>query len=1028
MSEFWNKVRPDKPIKITPEAPELAPETISKPRGIKPLPKAKKPAEVKIEGIPKELEPLAKEARKYKSAEEFVESLEKKGKVYYHGTRTKFDKFTLERYAPNITARAEGPGVYFTDDKKLALSYTGKGGELKKVVLNVKNPMTVSQRKITDSQLFKLVKSIWKKEPNILEDYGIYTTDKKKALRDLVNILKENKTDVDILAELHNAGFLLPTDLNKEFMKITGYDGIIRKMPNGKKIVVALHPDQIVILDDFYNQAIKGVKATKPALKETWQKISTYPKKGDYVRVNWKGKTYEGTITGEKPVRFRTGYVAREITTKEGVKKWMPWTSKAKYEVKIEKPTPTPEIKPKAKPEAKPKIKPKIKPEIKPKEPEIPKEIHKSDKELIEKLIKRLKAAPLFRGKQEKLYTEARAKKLAKLLKIRGKEKGEERFYKELAALKGELPKLQFQPIREGFDQKSVDRLFDMIAEKRILDDWEKVNAQKGLLKVLEGRVPTKAEISLLNDVFGERFTKALLEKRPLFEKMTEMGMQLYNLSRSLMAGFFDFSATCMQNLLFAYRHPLKTSENFVKSLRMFASETYFKKSMEEIVMRPTYRAMKKAKLPLTEMGGIISEREEMFMAPIAEKIPVIGKVIRATGRAYTGFLNRMRADVFDAYYKSAKLLGIDVADERFLSTLGRFIGNATGRGRLPGQLERAMPVLSQGLFSARKLAATFDMINPEFYITLHPYVRRKVLETWLAFLGGGLTLLGIGKLAGAEVETDPTNADFGKIKIGNTRINVFGSYQSIAVLLARLWKGYITSSTTKKRMVLGRGYKPVTRLDIISRFFSMKQHPTLTFIFSLLRGTDQIGRRFDWKEDALKMYTPMVFQDGRDLFKEHGATRLSFFGVVLAMLGVSVQTYAPTIRFNEKITKEVRRLQDKGYSEIVGIGAYMPGYPSLSLKENDLMQRFAEKLANYRISNLLASEEYKKLSDEERARKINNEVKKAIRRAKVRMILKKIEGLEGEELRRKLKKFKDDGLLTKTIFKEIRKEREIRF
>ena len=660
--------------------------------------------------------------------------------------------------------------------------------------------------------------------------------------------------------------------------------------------------------------------------------------------------------------------------------------------------------------------------------PEPTEVVYGSDKELIETLTKRLKAAPLFRGKQEKLYTETRAKKLAKVLRIRGKERGEERFYKELAALKGELPKLQFQPIRESFDKKTVDRLFDMVAENRVLDDWEKINAQKGLLKVLEGRIPTKGEISLLNDVFGEKFTKTLLEKRPFFEKMTEMGMQLYNLPRSFLAGFFDFSATCMQNIMFAYRHPLKTAKNFVKSLKMFASETFFKESMEEIVMRPTYKAMKKAKLPLTEMGGIITEREEMFMASIAERIPGFGKIIRATGRAYTGFLNRMRADIFDAYYKSAKLAGVDVADEKFLKSLGRVIGNATGRGKLPGQLERSMPLLSQGLFSARKLAATFDMINPEMYITAHPYVRRKVLETWLAFLGGGLTLLTIGKLAGAEVETDPTNADFGKIKIGNTRINVFGSYQSMAVLLARLWKGYITSSTTKKRMVLGKGYKPVTRLDIITRFFSMKQHPTLTFIASLLRGTDQIGKRFDWKKDALKMFVPMVFQDSYDLFKEHGATGLPFFGTALVVLGVPVQTYAPTIRFNEKITKEVRKLQDKGYSEIVGVGAYMPGYPSLSLKENDLMQRYAEKLANYKISNLLVSKEYKELSDEKKARKINNEVKKAIRQAKVKMILKKIEGLKGEELRRQLKKFKDDGLLTKTIFEEIKKEREMKF
>jgi len=46
--------------------------------------------------------------------------------------------------------------------------------------------------------------------------------------------------------------------------------------------------------------------------KKTWKKISGYPHVGDYARTEWRGKKFEGKITG-KVVRFRTGYIAREI-------------------------------------------------------------------------------------------------------------------------------------------------------------------------------------------------------------------------------------------------------------------------------------------------------------------------------------------------------------------------------------------------------------------------------------------------------------------------------------------------------------------------------------------------------------------------------------------------------------------------------------------------------------------------------------------------------------------------------------------
>jgi hypothetical protein len=517
-----------------------------------------------------------------------------------------------------------------------------------------------------------------------------------------------------------------------------------------------------------------------------------------------------------------------------------------------------------------------------------------SDQDLISRLTQAIKKTTPLRGKQEELYTKARGEKLARLLKAREKMAGEKGFYEELGALKGELPKVEYEAIRQEFNQESVDRLFNMIKRNKTLDAWDKVNAQVGLQKLLGEKglgVPTKGEIQKLHAVFGKEFTETLLSKRPLFEKMGDLGMQLYNLPRSMMTGVGDFSATLMQNIMFAYRHPITTTKNFVESVKMFGNEEFYKTSMEEIAQRPTYELMKQGKVALTEVSPVMTAREEQFMSSLAEKIPGFGKVVRATGRAWTGFLNKMRADVFDQLVATKKALGEDINNPKFLKDAGEFVNAGTGRGSL-GKLERVAPVLAQGMFSARKLAATLKFLDPRLYITADPVVRKEALRTVTAFVGGGMLITQLAKMAGAEVGDDPTSADFGKIKIGNTRFNVFGTYQQVAVLLARLYKGYATSSTTGRKMMLGDENNPYapTRLDLLTRFFESKEHPTLSLIFGAMRGQNQIGEPFNLPVEVLNRFTAMIFTDSYDLYKEHGAVGL--LGVIPAILGIPTQTY----------------------------------------------------------------------------------------------------------------------------------------
>jgi len=67
-----------------------------------------------------------------------------------------------------------------------------------------------------------------------------------------------------------------------------------------------------------------------------WEPVENYStlKKGDYVRVEYKGKIYEGEIVGD-PKRMRTGAVLIPLRSDDGVEKLAPWTPKARYEKRV---------------------------------------------------------------------------------------------------------------------------------------------------------------------------------------------------------------------------------------------------------------------------------------------------------------------------------------------------------------------------------------------------------------------------------------------------------------------------------------------------------------------------------------------------------------------------------------------------------------------------------------------------------------------------------------------------------------------
>jgi hypothetical protein len=205
---------------------------------------------------------------------------------------------------------------------------------------------------------------------------------------------------------------------------------------------------------------------------------------------------------------------------------------------------------------------------------------------------------------------------------------------------------------------------------------------------------------------------------------------------------------------------------------------------------------------------------------------------------------------------------------------------------------EAAAGLLTNTMFAPRNTAAKMQMMNPMTYMMASPFVRKQYLKGLLGVAGAWLTVSGLASLAGADVTLDPRSADFGKVRIGNFRLDPGGGFQQFLVDYARNATGHTLSSASGKNFELGQGYRAPTRKDINEGFWVNKLHPLIKFAYDISNASTH--QPFGVMDRTLQQVVPLVVQDLWDIVKENPEL-LPFAPAIIAGMGTQIYNKGQT-------------------------------------------------------------------------------------------------------------------------------------
>lgn len=288
-----------------------------------------------------------------------------------------------------------------------------------------------------------------------------------------------------------------------------------------------------------------------------------------------------------------------------------------------------------------------------------------------------------------------------------------------------------------------------------------------------------------------------------------------------------------------------------------------------------------------------IGTGEEAYPTTLPEKIPLFGRLYKASETAYQGFLYRMRADIADRMVEIAKKNGVDLTDEFQLRSIGKLVNSLTGRGSL-GSLEKVGKQINTLFFSPKSLKASIDFLTLHAGDKMSTFARKQAAINILKVASGVAVILGTAKaLNPKSVQEDPRSSDFGKIRIGDTRFDVTGGMASLVTLAARLLTLSSKSSITQKVTPLNSGkFGAQTGADVFVNFLENKLSPAASVVKDILKGQDFSGNKISFGGETSNLLTPLPISNAQEIMNNPKSANF-LLALIADSLGISTNTYS---------------------------------------------------------------------------------------------------------------------------------------
>lgn len=351
--------------------------------------------------------------------------------------------------------------------------------------------------------------------------------------------------------------------------------------------------------------------------------------------------------------------------------------------------------------------------------------------------------------------------------------------------------------------------------------------------------------------------------------------------------------------------------QTFVKSHKLIYDTFRGKPVMDELnaefISDPDYDTMKK-------MGVALGTIEEEIPTTWFEDIPYLGVPFRAADNAFIGSSHFMRYKVAKQYIDIARKTKGDLESKEALKSQGQLVNSLTARGDIGVKSQRP-GLINALLWSPRMIKADIDLLTVHLFDKgFTKTARKQAAENLLSIIIGQAIVYGIATLIDPDsTEWNPKSADFGKIRIKNTRFDISVTAPLIR-LAARLGpllfgaKSSIKSSTTGKTIELNTGrYGSMTGTDVLYDFLENKKAPALAVVWARLSG------KYKYTDitptipgDLRVLFAPLPIENVFELADDEESANM-LISIIMDEYGIFTATYG---------SKKARKIKQ----QIVGI------------------------------------------------------------------------------------------------------------